>query len=75
MLTKYQWDIVVADDEERMNETLLLRVNDNGSLNNAQIALPPADGKYYYGILRGSYTYGTITKESEFITRAKYLNV
>lgn len=74
-LTTYEWDICVADDENRTNEIVLATVTDSGSDHHGTYSLPAADNKYYYGILRGSYTYGTIVKTSEFVAQTKYQNV
>ena len=72
-LIAYEWDLVVADDEDRTNETVLATVVDNGTAHHATYALPTdTDEKYYYAILRGEYQQGDTIIRSEFVVQDKY---
>ena len=72
-LIAYEWDLVVADDEDGTNETVLATVVDNGTAHHATYALPTdTDEKYYYAILRGEYQQGDTIIRSEFVVQDKY---
>lgn len=74
-LVNVSWDIVVADDDIRTNETLLENITDNNVWHAISNLLPPtADDKYYYAIYKASYIWDGVTYTSEFVAQTKYEN-